>query len=358
MDPVTAAAAGKAAGGSGGMGIAAGLQAGASIFNTFMNARMNRKNLKFQDKTNKENRAWEQQMYEWSKNDRREDWHTQNEYNAPAQQMQRLREAGLNPNLVYGKGADNTAASIAGGDVSAQSQKAPQLQLGTFDSLASDASDIFQNVLMYRRIQNQNDLTNSEIKKEEAQRRLIEAQILSELEKIRDKRFNNDLKFEVRDALVKEYKLRNDLNQARIFNIQQNTEQSKTNQQLMSAQIRQINSNILINAQRLAMDKKVNGQRILLMAAQQAESEAKKLQIVAMTATEPNKRAVYDQQVQTMMATAEKLRTEAEYVGYSTDVGAGISFMKELFGMDKATKDRNAANRRNVQNNMSKGRRR
>ena len=32
-------------------------------------------------------------------------WNAQNEYNTPAMQMQRLKEAGLNPNLVYGSGA-------------------------------------------------------------------------------------------------------------------------------------------------------------------------------------------------------------------------------------------------------------
>lgn len=37
-----------------------------------------------------------------------ENWERQNEYNSPQQQMQRLSEAGLNPNLVYGSGAGST----------------------------------------------------------------------------------------------------------------------------------------------------------------------------------------------------------------------------------------------------------
>ena len=36
-------------------------------------------------------------------------WHKQNEYNSPVMQMQRLKEAGLNPNLIYGGGATHTA---------------------------------------------------------------------------------------------------------------------------------------------------------------------------------------------------------------------------------------------------------
>lgn len=38
-------------------------------------------------------------------------WHKQNLYNHPTQQMQRLKEAGLNPNLVYGSGTSTLAGS-------------------------------------------------------------------------------------------------------------------------------------------------------------------------------------------------------------------------------------------------------
>lgn len=38
-------------------------------------------------------------------------WNMENEYNHPVQQMARLREAGLNPNMVYGSGATTLAAS-------------------------------------------------------------------------------------------------------------------------------------------------------------------------------------------------------------------------------------------------------
>lgn len=38
-------------------------------------------------------------------------WNLQNQYNTPMMQMQRLKEAGLNPNLVYGSGAQTTAST-------------------------------------------------------------------------------------------------------------------------------------------------------------------------------------------------------------------------------------------------------
>lgn len=61
---------------------------------------------------NKRTLRWNEKMYERQKADSLEAWNRQNEYNSPTAQMARLREAGLNPNLVYGKGADNTAMAI------------------------------------------------------------------------------------------------------------------------------------------------------------------------------------------------------------------------------------------------------
>ena len=43
-------------------------------------------------------------------------WKMQNQYNTPKEQMQRLKDAGLNPNLIYGSspaGASGSAGSIA-----------------------------------------------------------------------------------------------------------------------------------------------------------------------------------------------------------------------------------------------------
>lgn len=39
------------------------------------------------------------------------DWNMQNEYNSPRAQMQRLQEAGLNPNLVYGQGVQGATGN-------------------------------------------------------------------------------------------------------------------------------------------------------------------------------------------------------------------------------------------------------
>jgi len=47
--------------------------------------------------------------YQWSKD--LEQWNRANEYNAPTAQMERLREAGLNPAMIYGSGGAKTVAA-------------------------------------------------------------------------------------------------------------------------------------------------------------------------------------------------------------------------------------------------------
>ena len=45
---------------------------------------------------------WNYQQRKWAN----EDWERTAQYNSPAQQMQRFKEAGLNPNLIYGKASE------------------------------------------------------------------------------------------------------------------------------------------------------------------------------------------------------------------------------------------------------------
>lgn len=60
---------------------------------------------------NKKSRDFSREMYEKTKADALANWDRQNEYNSPSSQMERLRVAGLNPNLVYGNGSQVSAAS-------------------------------------------------------------------------------------------------------------------------------------------------------------------------------------------------------------------------------------------------------
>lgn len=88
---------------------------------------------------NKKSREWQEMMYAKQRQDALSDWNMQNEYNHPSAQMARLRDANLNPNLVYGNGATTTAAPTRGADAGSWRPEAPQFDLsnvlGTYQDI-------------------------------------------------------------------------------------------------------------------------------------------------------------------------------------------------------------------------------
>lgn len=63
------------------------------------------------EKQNEASRQWSMDMYDRQRLDNLEDWNRQNEYNTPEAQMERFKAAGLNPNLIYGRGSSGVAAA-------------------------------------------------------------------------------------------------------------------------------------------------------------------------------------------------------------------------------------------------------
>lgn len=59
--------------------------------------------------TNRANERMQQQQNAWNL----EQWHRNNEYNSPAAQLQRMKAAGLNPDLMYGQNASGAAGNSA-----------------------------------------------------------------------------------------------------------------------------------------------------------------------------------------------------------------------------------------------------
>lgn len=85
--------------------IGAGIDAVASVGGGLFSANQARKN-----------RAFQERMYYQQLADNRENWRMMNAYNLPSAQLQRLRDANLNPLLMYSNGASGvTAASPANG---------------------------------------------------------------------------------------------------------------------------------------------------------------------------------------------------------------------------------------------------
>lgn len=81
------------------------LGVGASLASTYLASRTQRRNV---DRTNRANRELAEYAYQRDL----EMWNRQNEYNTPSAQMQRFKEAGLNPNLIYGQGTPGNAQQM------------------------------------------------------------------------------------------------------------------------------------------------------------------------------------------------------------------------------------------------------
>jgi len=77
-------------------------------------------------KQNKKSRQFSRETYAKTKADNIQFWNMQNEYNSPEKQMERLKAAGLNPNMVYDKGgAVQAAGNIATPDVQSAQFRTP-----------------------------------------------------------------------------------------------------------------------------------------------------------------------------------------------------------------------------------------
>lgn len=83
-----------------------------------------------QGAVNRKTRNYNVRMYQRQRADALADWAMQNEYNHPSSQMARLREAGLNPHLVYGNGATTEGGSVRQSTAESWNPRAPQFDVG------------------------------------------------------------------------------------------------------------------------------------------------------------------------------------------------------------------------------------
>lgn len=99
-------------------GIAAAAALGSAAFGGIQTGRMNKRAERFSREM-------------WDKQGEREkqNWDMTNAYNDPSAQMQRLKTAGLNPNLVYGNGATTEANMVSPKQAAQPDFKVPSLDL-------------------------------------------------------------------------------------------------------------------------------------------------------------------------------------------------------------------------------------
>lgn len=234
-----------------------------------------RSNRKAQAQQNADDRHHEIVMQSNQNTNERAQWRRENEYNHPAQQMERLRQAGLNPNLVYGKGADNTASSLNLSQANPSSKPPPQHDI-------MPAMDSMKNSLMQyaqiRQINAQTDNLGEQNALIEKERLLKEAQTLKTVE---DTKLTGEQAFQlnaIRDNVITKARLENeqsDLNQnktiAETINLQ------KTGNKIDS-EINQTNANtrFTLNQQELNNLKNSRDQQSQVQAIIQAKIDQAK----------------------------------------------------------------------------------
>lgn len=114
----------------------------AAVASSESNRKTNEANKDLADQAFEQNKALNEQTHQQNL----ELWKYQNEYNAPSAQMERLRAAGLNPQLVYGSGnvAGNTTSNVP--QLDAAKKLAPMMRAFTgFDLGLDDAASVFFN---------------------------------------------------------------------------------------------------------------------------------------------------------------------------------------------------------------------
>jgi len=122
---------------------------------------------------NYQSQQFSKKMYERQYNDALAFWDKQNAYNSPASQMGRFKEAGLNPNLIYGQGNSGPAGNIPVPDVTPVNFREAK-----FEGSASNAMAILlgQADLKIKAAQADNLRVQNEVIKQDAMLRATQAE--------------------------------------------------------------------------------------------------------------------------------------------------------------------------------------
>lgn len=132
--------------------------AGASLLGNLFNLGGNKRNNQRQSDFNTE-------MYNRQRADALADWERNNAYNSPSQQMQRFKEAGLNPNLIYGQ--MQNAQPIRSVDAKAPDFVAPRIDTTQIGDLVSNYYNIKQQDLAIKQQQKALEMANEQIKSQQ-----------------------------------------------------------------------------------------------------------------------------------------------------------------------------------------------
>lgn len=203
-----------------------------SILGATAQATASKDSIRYQNSLNRENAEWAQRVA-------LQNWQMENAYNSPANQMKRLQEAGLNPNLIYGNGTTSTGiASPLGIPSHAAPGKPDTPNFGDFGM--SDAVRAYTEITNMER---SNELADSQLRTQIAQQnyyqslsKLNDAKAARELFGKNIDEFWLNLDQESKDAIIAQRyanvantRSQTSLNNGRWFESQANTALTKQN---------------------------------------------------------------------------------------------------------------------------------
>lgn len=169
----------------------------------------NKKNRDSTEKTNQKNIDFSREMYARERQDALDDWARTNQYNAPEEQMNRLRQAGLNPNLIYGKGAENTASAIRSSSGQSVNQVAPEFD---YSSIPNEMGKFFD----FRAKQAQTDNMQANTELAQKQQFVMDANISKTLQDTARSQFDLDQAKRLRDVTFEGVMLDNEMKRANV----------------------------------------------------------------------------------------------------------------------------------------------
>lgn len=132
---------------------------------------------------NRWNRKYNERMYEKQRADALADWQRSADYNSPQAQMTRYKEAGLNPNLIYGSATNSPMAQMKNADL--ETSELPPYQInrnsvgdaiGTYQNLRTTNQQIDNLAAQNEFIKSQTNLNNLRALTEALRPGLIEEQ--------------------------------------------------------------------------------------------------------------------------------------------------------------------------------------
>lgn len=237
------------------------------LFGAIGQRKTNKTNLKIARETNQANRELAEQQNKWNI----EQWNRENEYNSPLNQINLLKEAGLNPNLYGGEGG--TAGSLVSADLANQQAATVENPLRAFEGLniAQSIADIAK--------------TKSETKANEAKAGLDKTRAVNEMKQGQFIEALNKSQLQLNNSTISVNQSVKDMNKAQanvlkkkivemdqhIHEMQSNIAKNAAGVALTFANINKMDQEMQIQWQRLNLDKEQLAAQKLLWRATRAQ---------------------------------------------------------------------------------------